>query len=189
MDYKTLDYIFRSRTLTGYIKSNLNDPWVGTNFADYVFLTPKHKGHFGEHFVSIFLKQLGFEVKPATGAHSSTAGYDRIVNDKKIEIKFSLATRSKTTTTGVKKDSFVINHISKDKDWDRLVFCGINKNPNDIRLFWFSKEDFITHLNSGEKSCFKKQQGGNKLKNDDYICTKINTLREYAWVHEDFSEF
>ena len=84
---------------------------------------------------------------------------------------------------GVTTDSFVINHVSKGKDWDRLIFCGINPREEDMRLIWFTRADFVKHVESGESSCFNTQQGGKKINNDDYMCTDIKTLMSYDWVH------
>mgnify|MGYP003339726867 FL=1 len=54
--------------------------------------------------------------------------------------------------------------LFRSKDWDRLIFCGINYDIRNTRLFWFTKEDFKNKI----KFIFAKQQGGNSLDNDDY---------------------
>ena len=166
--------IFEDGSLTDYIQQNAQDPWIGTSFQGYVFMSPKQKGEFGERFVSKYFQAKGHEVKRAK---TSTAGHDRVIDDILTEIKFSLATRNKKG--GVKKDSFIINHISRDKDWERLIFFGINPDEEDARLVWFSKEDFIANLDSG---LFAHQQGGGKIGNDDYICTKVAALLAEPWV-------
>jgi len=168
--------IFEDKSLIEYINQNLKDPWIGTPFEGYVFLSPKQKGEFGERFVSKYFEQNGSEV---LRAKSSTAGHDRIIDDIITEIKFSLATRD--NKGGVKKDQFIINHVSKDKDWNRLVFFGINSTEEDCCFFWFSKEDFIQHLESDE-CLFSCQQGGNSIQNDDYICTKVSKLKDMPFV-------
>lgn len=162
--------------LRDYIDANAQDPWHDTMFRGYVFMSPKQKGEFGERFVSKFFELMHCNVKRAK---TSTAGHDRVVDNYLTEIKFSLATRDKNG--GVKKDQFIINHVSKDKDWERLVFFGINQNQNDSRLIWFAKEDFLTHLESDE-NCFASQQGGKSIGNDDYICTKVDRLIECSFV-------
>jgi hypothetical protein len=111
-------------------------------------------------------------------AKTSTAGHDRVIDNILTEIKFSLATRD---NGGVKKDSFIINHVSKDKDWERLIFVGINPDWESARLVYFTKEDFLSHLDS-EDCLFAHQQGGKSIENDDYICTKVNKLVECDWV-------
>jgi len=170
------DSIFEDGSLQNYINQNAQDPWIGTPFEGYVFMSPKQKGEFGERFVSKYFESCGHEVKRAK---TSTAGHDRVIDSILTEIKFSLATRDKNG--GVKEDQFIINHVSKDKDWERLVFFGINNTEEGSRLFWFTKEDFLNHLESNE-CLFASQQGGKSIGNDDYICTKVNRLVECSFV-------
>jgi hypothetical protein len=171
------DSIFSDGSLRNYIDNNLKDPWVGTPFAGYVYMSPKQKGEFGERFVSKYLTDIcEFDIKKAK---TSTAGHDRIITGIESEIKFALSTRNKNG--GVTKDKFIINHVSVCKDWKRLIFCGINEREADMRLVWFSKEDFIEHLNS-DKCLFNVQQGGKGGGNDDYICTNVSSLLECSFV-------
>ena len=170
------DQVFSDGELTDYIGKNVQDPWKGTPFEGYVFMSPKQKGEFGERFVSKFMHNQGSAVKRAK---TSTAGHDRVIDTILAEIKFSLATRDKKG--GVKKDSFIINHVSRDKDWERLIFFGINPDENEARLVWFSKEDFLAHLQS-EDCLFAHQQGGKGIENDDYICTRVKDLVQCDFV-------
>ena len=170
--------IFSSGTLRDYIDSNVQDPWEDTPFKGYVFMSPKQKGEFGERFVSCYMLH---EDHPVKRAKTSTAGHDRIISSILTEIKFSLATRNKKG--GVKKDSFIINHVSRDKDWERLIFFGINMDEKDGRFAWFTKEDFIKHLESDD-CLFAHQQGGKSIENDDYICTKVSELLAQDWVKD-----
>ena len=104
--------LFEDGSLQDYIGQNAKDPWVNTPFEGYVHMSPKQKGEFGERFVSKFFKDvLLCDVKRAK---SSTSGHDRIIDSILTEIKFSLATRDKNG--GVTTDSFIINHVSKDKE-------------------------------------------------------------------------
>ena len=166
--------IFEDGSLRDYINQNVKDPWVGTPFESYVFMSPKQKGTFGERFVSKY-----FELKGSKVEKPKSTGHDRVIDDKLTEIKFSLATRDKKG--GINEDQFIINHVSKDKDWERLVFFGINPSEDDCRFFWFCKEDFIQHLESDE-CVFASQQGGKSIGNDDYICTKIDKLKSMPFV-------
>lgn len=168
--------IFEDGSLQDYINQNAQDPWVGTPFQGYVFMSPKQKGEFGERFVSKYFESKGNEVKRAK---TSTAGHDRIIDGIMTEIKFSVATRNKTG--GVNEDQFIINHVSKNKDWQRLIFFGINPIENNCCFFWFTKEDFIEHLKSDECT-FASQQGGKSIGNDDYICTKVNKLKSMSFA-------
>lgn len=169
--------LFEDGSLVDYIQNNTRDPWQNTPFENYVFMSPKQKGEFGERFVHKFMTDKGSHVERAK---TSTAGHDRVIDGILTEIKFSLATRK---GVGVKDDSFIINHVSKGKDWERLVFFGINKN-SESRLVFFTKEDFLENY----QDFFASQQGGQKIGNDDFICTKVKELVESDWV-KDISEW
>jgi hypothetical protein len=166
--------IYEDGSLRDNINQNVQDPWIGTPFEGYVFMSPKQKGTFGERFVSKYFMLKGSKVEKP-----KNTGHDRIIDDKLLEIKFSLATRDKKG--GINEDQFIINHVSKDKDWERLVFFGINPSEDNCRFFWFCKEDFIQHLESDE-CVFASQQGGKSIGNDDYICTKIDKLKSMPFV-------
>ena len=170
------DSLFADGTLREYIDDNLKDPWKGTPFEGYVFMSPKQKGEFGERFVSKFMEEMCCKVKRAA---TSTAGHDRVIDDILTEIKFALATRNKKG--GVTVDKFIINHVSVGKDWQRLIFCGVNPDEKDLRIFFITKENFEAHLKS-DKCYFNVQQGGKSVGNDDYICTNVAALLECDFV-------
>ena len=169
--------MFADGSLQNYIEQNLEDPWQRTPFEGNVFMSTKQKGEFGERFTSKYLTHLGCNVKRAK---TSTAGHDRVVDDILTEIKFSLAIRNRSKG-GVIFDKFIINHVSSGKDWERLVFVGVNENEEDLRVIWFTKEDFNNHIASSN-SLFKVQQGGKGVGNDDYICTNVKNLLECECV-------
>jgi hypothetical protein len=108
-----------------------------------------------------------------------------VIDDILTEIKFALATRNKKG--GVTLDKFIINHVSVGKDWQRLIFCGINPDEKDARTVFITKEDFETHLKS-DKCYFNVQQGGKSVGNDDYICTNVAALLECDFV-KDIAEW
>ena len=100
--------------------------------------------------------------------------------DKLNEAKVVMSNRYKSKG-GVIFDKFIINHVSSGKDWERLIFVGINENEEDMRVIWFTKDDFNNHIQS-DKSLFNVQQGGKGVGNDDYICTKVESLLQCDWV-------
>jgi hypothetical protein len=162
---KTLKNVFSDNELQDYIKEKNVDLWINTKYEGYTFLSPKQKGEFGELFVEKFMKNRGSIVSPKVNS-----GHDRIIDNHKTEIKFSLCNKN---AKGLKEDSFFINHVSIGKDWTRLIFVGINYNEFNSRILWFTKEDFVL----GIKDLFDKQQGGKKMNNDDFkLSGKINLL-------------
>ena len=170
--------IFSTGTLRNYIDANVQDPWEDTEFKGYVYMSPKQKGEFGERFVSYYMLITDRAVKRA---ETSTAGHDRIIDGIKTEIKFSLATRNKKG--GVNKDKFIINHVSVGKDWERLIFCGINPDEKDARIVFITKEDFEAHLKS-DNCLFNVLEVCKSICNDDYICTKVADLLECDFVQD-----
>jgi hypothetical protein len=178
--------IFQDGTLKQYIKNNIQDPWIDTVFKGYVHMDPKQKGDFGEQVVSRYLGNLGFTVE-----ERNEYGHDRIVNGLRTEIKFSLA--QKNPKGGIFPNRFVLNHISCKKEWDRLLFMGIN-GENKIQVVWFKKTDFSQYVNEvkqDEGCVFRKQQGGRLGKNDDFMCNSTNFIRlmNLPFVHVGIQDF
>jgi hypothetical protein len=184
--------IFELMNLNEHIKKQLHNNWEGTLFEDYPKMDPKGKGSFGEEYVEGLMKLRGSTVEPPTDP-----GHDRIIDIKKTEIKFSLASSNnnyKKTGKLIDPDSFTFNHIAAEKDWDWFIFLGINPdldNPNirppwDMnewpthRMWIMNKKDFLSYLHSGKNTVFKKQQGGKKATNDDYMVTGKNGCRKLA---------
>ncbi len=93
---------------------------------------------------------------------------------------------------------FSENTLRKSKkDWDRLIFVGINPDPSwtnvqtkkdtlhsRIRAYYMNKEDFVNHLEKEGTTVFKHQQSGEKAENDDYMCTNFSAFIELDFVKE-----
>ena len=144
------------------ITNKLLDKYKGTPFEGYSFLTNGNKGVFGENFISQYLVNIGHGVTPR-----SNTGHDRTVNGIKTEMKFSVADFDKPFNC-------VLNHVSKDKDWDRLIYAIINSNESDFKMIWFTKSSFITMTETTD--IFSFQQGGKTVSNDDYMVSGQNKI-------------
>ncbi len=138
-----------------YIKKKLVDKYAGTLFEGYCYLTNGSKGEFGESFTANLLVHYGHKVEKRINS-----GHDRLVDGIKTEIKFSLADFNKPF-------SCILNHVSKDKDWERLIYTIVNKNQEDFKMIWFTKSSFLEILEEG--SIFRNQQGGQQIANDDFM--------------------
>ena len=183
--------IFENKNLRDYINKSLHNNWIGTYFEDYPRMDPKQKGHFGEEYVEGFMElQFGANVSSPLNP-----GHDRIIDGYKTEIKFSLANSPKNPKTGeklIQPDAFTFNHIAVNKDWDRFIFFGVNPNhdqgnkslsehnrtdtPPVIRAYFMEKEDFRDYMSKGCRQPFRRQQGGEKSNNDDYIVPGIKNF-------------
>lgn len=157
-----------------YTQSKLNDLWVGTMFEGYKFLDPKQKGSFGEVFLDLAMAELGHDIQPR-----ENDGHDSVVDVIKTEYKFGLS-HTDNEKQKIKVDVFSINHVGEEKDWDRLIFCGINYHKDLIgcddiniileyaRIMWMTKNDFKEVILEDGKY-FRRQQGGEKGGNDDWF--------------------
>jgi hypothetical protein len=146
--------------------------WEGTCFENYNRLPQTIKGKFGELIVSKYLIALGNRLEKRTNA-----GNDFIINGKKIENKFSLCV-SNYNKKLLMKDHFIMNHVSKEKDYDILCFLGCNHpSENSNVFFWMYKHEVIEEISLG--NYFSNQQGGKKLNNDDYMSSGHSILSLY----------
>lgn len=158
--------IANSKYLQAYIQKNVNDPWASTPYFGYRHIDNAQKGAYGEMFTSLLMEGMGFKVESP-----NNRGHDRIISGYKTEIKFSLAHADKSKIKTI-PNQFTMNHVSADKDWERLIFVGINHPDTEIEpmAFYFTKHDFLSYRQMPEFFLsFAYQQGGSKLENDDYI--------------------
>jgi hypothetical protein len=168
---KELFLIAHDTNIQEYIKENLHDPWVGTPFANYRYLDNKQKGMMGEIYVKKIFENCGYKVSFAS---TSTAGHDLVINDILTEVKFSLAhTDHKKKQT--KHDEFIMNHVALGKNWERLIFIGVNRDDMSFRAKYMTKKLFRDAIKKGH--LFSVQQGGKHGGNDDYIISS-KKLRE-----------
>jgi hypothetical protein len=184
------DTIFENKNLKEYIYASLHNNWGGTHFEFYPHMDPKQKGHFGEKYVEGFMEEvMGSNIENPEGT-----GHDRIIDGYKTEIKFSVANSIKTKEGEklIQPDAFTFNHIAVEKDWERFIFFGINprsdqpnqrltdknrtSSPPIIRAYFMEKKDFSIYIqnDSDNRHPFRRQQGGEKGNNDDYIVPGIS---------------
>ena len=161
--------------------SRINNNWAGDPiFENYHKLGNKQKGVLGEYFVQEYMKAL----KGSTVADPTDTGHDRIIDGYKTEIKFSLAN---STRNVININKFIINHVAIGKDWERLIFCGINPidcGADRVRMYWFTKEDFQDYMRNNHSPIFRHQQSGAKGGNDDYICVKFAEFTKLPFIKE-----
>lgn len=161
---KSYTSTLHDEALKNYIKECLEgDPFKDTPHEGYKYMGAKQKGAYGEKYVEKVMGNNNHEVQMRINS-----GHDLIIDGYKTEIKFSLA------TNGL-KDSFTVNHLSEGKDWVRFIFAGINVD-GDNHMYWMKKDDFRDAI-SPEKCIFNHQQGGAKIKNDDYMITGQKVLK------------
>lgn len=164
--------VAKYQPLVDYISRKTIDYWKNTYFEGYKALNNTQKGAYGEELISRYLQMIyGCSVTGRTNA-----GHDRTVDGYKAEYKFSLCSGDPIK----KPNIFVINHVSMCKDWDRLIFVGINHPDTNLDplIFFIEKQEFID-FNKTEnfKTFFSCQQAGVSGTNDDFICSGNKPLR------------
>lgn len=145
--------------MNNIINENL---WAGTPLESYALLDPKNKGIVGEEIIKTAIqKKYSIPVDKRINP-----GHDAIIKGYKTEVKFSAATKRNYDY------KFTFNHIGLDKDWERIIFMGINGDMT-VKIVWFTKDDIIQLIKTS--NCIRHQQGGNNSKNDDYIVANKNS--------------
>lgn len=128
-----------------YNECDLSNYWQETPYESYYQIGAKSKGVVGEHIIKCYLQDKGFSVIPRI-----SPGHDMIINNIKAEVKFSLASKRNYC------NEYTFNHIGVLKDWERIIFCGINGDLQE-QVVWFSKEDMIGIV--GDNRYFSRQEG------------------------------
>ena len=139
------------------------NPWKSTAYEGYAYLDPKNKGGAGEDIIKEYIHE---HCPQAKITKRTSPGHDAIINGYRTEMKFSVATKRNMDY------QFTFNHIGVEKDWDRIIFMGINGDTEE-KAVWFTKDDILEILKTS--TCLAHQQGGNGSKNDDYISANKNS--------------
>ena len=167
------------------------NPWVGTALENLYWHGSKKRGTYYEKYIARpMLEDLGFTV---TNAETSTSPYDLIIENptsisiegtnkdrqqKKIEVKVSMSgtDHEKGCVDNLK---CIINHVAKSKDFDilLLIFMILEDGESKAHVRWCNKSDIVNHIDS-PNSLFKKQQGGKKADNDDWICSSKASIQK-----------
>ena len=148
-----MDYTSTVESLPIYEKweSSKQSIWEGSKFQSFRNIpSPKSKGAQGEKLVQQLMETLGHKVtRPENSDH------DRIISNHKTEIKVS-------TTWNEELNNFTWQQI-RDQDYERIIFVGIN--PNDISVWWATKDDLREYV-LGQDS--KRQHAGKDGEQDLY---------------------
>ena len=183
--------------------TKLNHNWENDPiFETYHKQGNKQKGTNGEYVVENLLRALGKTVVATRDSDYAGTDFDMVVDGFKTEVKFSLAN---STGNIINIDRFIINHVGLKKDWDRLVFCGVNPVGFSERVhMYFVEKKYLKQyidpyviaaagLSKANKTkeniqkifkpcLFKPQQGGVMGLNDDYMCTNFKELVKLPFI-------
>jgi hypothetical protein len=137
--------------------SNL-DFWQGSLFESFWLMSsPKSKGARGERLAADIMESLGHDILRDGSGKPCRRGsdYDITVDGQRTEVKLSL-------TWGAAENQWTWQQI-RDQDYDRIIFIGIN--PNNVKMWWATKEDLLKHV-IGNRAF--QQHGGKKAAGNTY---------------------
>ena len=88
------------------------DPWAGSPF-EWIkkIASSRRRGKAGEVLIATWLARLGYEVRPP-----SNAGHDRLVSQRRVEIKFS---------TLWEQGNYVFQQL-RDQDYELVILLGLS---------------------------------------------------------------
>lgn len=152
-----IEELFQDGQFSAFINEKSTNAWKGTLFEKYYEISNHNKGILGEKIAAKHMRNLNHDVRPRV-----VAGQDFMIDGYKTEVKLSLAQKAI-------QNRFALNHISMKKDWERLIFLGINYDYSKSKMVFFTREDFIDYMETEDSPLFRHQQGGEKIKNDDYF--------------------
>ena len=128
-----------------------DERYADSLFRDLKKMHAKQKGKRYEKVTENVLKTLGFKVgKPLSSDH------DRLVNDKKVEIKGSTLNRG--------TDNFSFLQIRPDQDYESIYFVMFY--PHQLVIMEMTKDQVVKQIDAG---VFKKQHGGNKAESRTFL--------------------
>jgi len=168
---------------------NTTGSWKNSKFFDWQQAGNKAKGTTGENFIKHLLDTQGYSDVVSVGG---SADHDLKFDSQNIEVKLSFANRDESGE--IVHDKFTWNHIGFLKNWEHIVFIGLNPplsegrvrgnwrdNSEELNVMWFTREQLEKLCDEG---LIARQQGGKKGNNDDWMAggtffKKINYGAEY----------
>ena len=135
--------------------------WLGSPFAWIRTRQSKQRGVIGERLVAGWLAAHNFAVGPAPNAEA-----DRMVNDSRVEIKFS---------TMWQGGRYRFQQI-RDQDYDFLICLGVS--PFNAHSWVFDKEFLMDNI--GKVPGFKPQHGGSEGTDTAWI--DVDPSNPHEWI-------
>lgn len=158
--------------IAGTINSDFppNDEWEGSPFAWILEQPPATKGKIGEMLIAEWLKNQGLVV-----VRSADTEADRIVNDHRIEIKFSR--KWKATNMGRTPGIYKFQQL-RDQRYDFAVCLGIC--PFDAHCWAIPKSEILRRWK--ENDGITPQHGGKAGVDTAWLSFRVDSPPE--WLAE-----
>ena len=156
----TASQLAETFTYAEYNQDVDTDPYLNSPVKLFKDMSSKKKGAAFERLVQEILTEKGHSVQKPKG----TTEYDRLVNNKRFEIKGSLG----WVTDGV-ISHYRFQQIRRGQEYDIVLFLFLT--PDEIILKGCTKEVAMTHLDyQDENGFYPHNQHGGKTKNSGTFC-------------------
>lgn len=157
------------------VSRKVNDPYDSSSFKELKNLSSRRKGLEMEKIFEYIAKSYGFEVsskKIDDGTPSSD--YDRICQNKKIEIKGSFLWEGVNT--------FRWQQIRTNQKYDYIIFLAFY--PEEVKCYYASKQDVISNLTvqDSKGNWVYNQHGGKKVNSGTFCIDGVPS--NFPWMKE-----
>jgi len=105
-----------------------SSPWVGSPFEWVMSLASRSRGKAGEMLAEAWLRRIGLGVRSPVNS-----GHDRVVNDRKIEIKFSTLWQA---------GQYVFQQL-RNQDYEYVFLLGVS--PHEVSVWMPPKAVAFEH--------------------------------------------
>ena len=158
-------------TFLDYKQDTDTNPYSDSPIKLFQDMSSKKKGAAFEKLVTEILLDKGYTVNKPKGS----TDYDRLVNDKKIEIKGSLG-----WVTDGKITHYRFQQIRESQDYDIVMFVFFT--PDEVIIKGCSKEVAMEKLSyQDEKGFYPHNQHGGKRVNSGTFCIDTKP-EELDWM-------
>ena len=148
------------------------NPYAESPMKLYQDLSSKAKGSAFEYLVSEVLIANGFAVEKP----KKSTDYDRLINNKKVEIKGSLGWVTEGQIT-----HYRFQQIRSSQDYEIVLFLFIT--PDGAEIKGASKETVMENLvYQDEKGFWPHNQHGGKRVNSGTFCIDVSGPSDVSWM-------
>ena len=158
-------------TFLDYAQEVDSNPYANSPLKLFQDMSSKKKGAAFEKLVTEILREKGYSVDKPKGS----TDYDRLVNNKKVEIKGSLGWVTDGNIT-----HYRFQQIRESQDYDIVMFVFFT--PDEVIIKGCSKEVAMEKLSyQDEKGFYPHNQHGGKRVNSGTFC--VDTLpNQLDWM-------
>jgi len=161
-----------TETHTKFATRQINNPYAESPMKLYQDLSSKAKGSAFEYLVTEVLSANGFTVEKP----KKSTDYDRLINNKKVEIKGSLG-----WVTNGQISHYRFQQLRSAQDYEIVLFLFIT--PDGIEIKGATKKVVMEKVAyQDEKGFWPHNQHGGKRVNSGTFCLDVSNASALDWM-------